>query len=329
MAGFFDVLTEPPVPLGEAYPLFNRISIETSSFCNRKCVFCPVSTGRRDPEATGGTIKYMDMGLYAKIVNELGSYGFKGVAQMFLLNEPLLDKRLADMTKMLKDACPKSSTYLSTNGDPIYGPGASLDKAIERMLHLYDHGINVINLNVYDEGEDQFNRYTELVAALTTRYEVEVTENRYRHHTPSKAFVALTDMRINRLSSKATDQFYQRGMNNRKPGSVKQSHCARTQRHLVVLYDGHVPICCAIDPTDLSLKQMGDLNEKTLWEIWQSADYFKYRYYTQQAKRVLPGCSTCDHKMSYPHVVRHVTASPEFIAKWDAEVKQELSQETV
>jgi len=328
MAGFFDVLSEPPVKYGEGYPLFNRISIETSSFCNRKCVFCPVSTGRRDPEATGG-IKYMEMGLYSKIVAELGSYGFKGVAQMFLLNEPLLDKRLGEMTKMMKDACPKSSTYLSTNGDPIYGKGANLELAIARMITLYDQGMNVINLNVYDAGEEQLKRYTELVEALTTRFEVEVTENRYRHHAPSKAYVALTDMRPERLSAKATDQFYQRGMNSRKPGSVKQQYCARTQRHLVVLYDGHVPICCAIDPTDLSLKQMGDLHQQTLWEIWNSEDYFKYRYYTQQAKRVLPGCSTCDHKMSYPHVVRHVTAEPAMIEKWDAEVTKELSQETV
>ena len=43
MASFFDIIKQRPVVYGgdEKFPLFNRISIETSSHCNRRCQFCP------------------------------------------------------------------------------------------------------------------------------------------------------------------------------------------------------------------------------------------------------------------------------------------------
>lgn len=323
MSEFMSLASETPVPLGEQYPLFNRISIESSSFCNRACSFCPVSTGRRDASVTGG-LKYMTQQLYDKIVTELGELEFNGVAQMFLLNEPLLDKRLAPWATQLRRACRKVSIYVTTNGDPVYGPGAPLDVAIERMLRLYDAGINVINLNVYDAGDDQLHRYKALVEALTTRYEIEVTTNKYRHHPITKCYIALTDMRLERLDANAVDSFHLRGMGDVRPGSVPQKHCARPQRHMVVMYDGRVPICCAVDPTDEQLPKFGDVNVDSLRRIWDSEEYFKYRWFTQQAKRTLPGCSTCTHRMAYPHVVRQVSASDATIMKWLQDEKKEI-----
>jgi len=92
MPGFFDVLREPPVryPLqglmldgmpvddNESYPLFNRISIETIPYCNRRCSFCPVASHDRGHS-------HMTDQLYASIVDQLASIqpgGFDGVAQL-------------------------------------------------------------------------------------------------------------------------------------------------------------------------------------------------------------------------------------------------------
>jgi hypothetical protein len=86
-----------------------------------------------------------------------------------------------------------------------------------------------------------------------------------------------------------------------------------------VLFDGAVPICCAIDPNDRSMIA-GDANTQSLREIWNSEVFFKYRHFTQQAKRVLPGCDTCTHKMAFPHIVRKITAPAETLAKWEAEL---------
>lgn len=312
MASFFDIIKQRPVVYGgdEKFPLFNRISIETSSHCNRRCQFCPISTGRRD------FVKFMNDATWRAIMEALKASRFDGIVSMFLLNEPLLDKSLAAKIAEVRAACPRSSIYVSTNGDPLF-KGVDLATSLERVVALYDAGINTINLNVYDEG-DQHERYLALINELTSKFNVEFTMHKYRHNSPCRNFIALTDMRVSRIEKNAsiTDMFHARGMKDVEP---LKAYCMRTQRHAVVLWNGDVPICCAIDPTDAKIPVVGNVEKTPLLDLWNSEMMFKYRYFTQKKRRVLIGCRTCNHRMSYPHVVRQVTAAAPTIIRWEEE----------
>lgn len=322
MASFFDIMKLPPVPYpgDEKYRLFKRISIEPISFCNRKCVFCPVAWNDR-----GKT--HMSDTLYEKIVAELGQHKFDGVAQLFLLSEPMIDHTLTHKAEQLRYACPDASLYISSNGDVLdkIAQAKGMNEAIAKLKTYYDAGINVININAYDPGPDQLNRYYAIWTAAQEQLGVEHTGNKYRHHSPRRRFLCITDMRFNeREEIKGTDIFYLRNKQDRdnlkaSGEKVQQRHCSRTQNHIVVLFDGAVPICCAIDPNDRTM-MAGDANTQSLEEIWNSEVFFKYRYYTQQAKRVLPGCDTCTHKMAFPHVVHKVQPDEATAARWEAEL---------
>lgn len=95
---FLDLPKQPPVPVHgrERYPLFNRISIETLSFCNRSCSFCPLHWSQDERGR-----KRMSDELFAKIVEELRSVEFAGVAQMFLLSEPTIDTSMLEKLRAL------------------------------------------------------------------------------------------------------------------------------------------------------------------------------------------------------------------------------------
>lgn len=314
MASFFDVIKQAPVVYGsdERFPLFNRISIETSSHCNRRCSFCPVSTGRRN------FVKFMSDATWRSIMTTLKEVRFDGVVQMFLLNEPLLDKSIHAKIAEIRAACPRSSIYVSTNGDPLL-KGVDLATSLEHAVKLYAAGVNTINLNIYDEG-DQHERYVTFIEELTSKYNVELTHHKYRHNSPGRNFVALTDMRVSRIEKNAsiTDMFHPRGMKDVGP---LKAYCMRTQRHVVVTWNGDVPICCAIDPTDVKIPVVGNVEKTSLIDLWNSETLFKYRYFTQKKRRVLIGCRTCDHRMAYPHVVRQVSAAPETLARWEEEAQ--------
>ena len=75
MASFFAIIKQRPVVYGgdEKFPLFNRISIETSSHCNRRCQFCPISTGRRD------FVKFMNDATWRAIMEALKASRFDGI----------------------------------------------------------------------------------------------------------------------------------------------------------------------------------------------------------------------------------------------------------
>lgn len=323
MAGFFDILKEPPVPYpgDEKFPLFNRISIEPISFCNRSCSFCPVAWHDRGKET-------MRQALYDKVVRELSDLKFDGVAQLFLLSEPMIDHTMAPRAKQLRDACPDVSLYISTNGDVLDAilKRSGVTAAVAKLAEYYAAGINVININAYDPGPEQLDRYRLIEAEAHLQIGAQHTDHKYRWHRPKGRYLCVTDMRFDeREAVKGTDVFYMRNAEGRaemkaKGEVVPQRHCMRTQRHIVVLFDGRVPICCAIDPSDESLL-VGDINTQSLEEVWNSEIFFKYRYFTQQARRVLPGCDTCTHKMAFPHVVRKIAPADDFKDKWEGEIR--------
>ena len=325
--GFFDCLKEPPVDFskGEKYPFPTRFSIETSSYCNRRCPFCPIS-------GFGGPIprpkqQLMDPELFSQVLHQLREVSFDGVIQFFLLNEPTLDKRLfsyqaetgAAWATRLRQDLPECTIYVSTNGDSIMKRNVQGDDDVDkcdRITDIFDSGVNVLNLNVYDTGEEgvaQAELYHR-VAQLGWKHKLwRFTDNKYRRHNPRQRHLCVSDMRTDRSESEvhSFDMFHKK-----THGEKKDAFCARPHRHFVIQWDGRVPLCCAIDQTRDDALFVGDLNTQTIEEVWNSDVMFKYRYHLQQKKRDLSMCSTCDHTMAYPHVVRKVTADEGTIARW-------------
>lgn len=305
---------------GEGYPLFNRISIETSSYCNRSCGFCPISTGRRPKQVL------MPEETYSALLAELSELKFDGIASMFLLNEPTLDKRLKQWCMRMRDACPSCCIYISTNADLLLKQS---DGGIAALEELLDAGVNCVNLNIYDSGSGPGSQHDRLWALARRQQSWSITDHKYQKHGASRRLVAVTDMRPERLDASSTDMFYDRTAEERDAkhrDGVPQVHCARPHRHIVVLHDGQIPLCCALDPTDPKLGEdgliVGRFPDQSLEALWNSETMFKYRWFLQQKRRVLPGCATCTHRMSYSHVVRYVISSDERIAAWEQSVNQ-------
>ena len=331
MGSFMNLGNEPPIELnaggtsGEEhsathyfgrYPLFSRISIETLSFCNRTCSFCPLAWSQDER----GRNRMSDA-LYANIVEQLGVLEFKGVAQMFLLSEPTIDTSIKSKLRALREACPKVTTYISSNGDLFdkIDQTRGREAALVTIDALYESGLTTLNLNIYDEGPAQAERFTSLINDVVEKLGARRTEHKYSRHRGRR--IALTDMRIETNESQnVTNVLYIKTKAERVNIVAPRAYCARTQRHLVIEWDGAVPICCAIDVTDKSLPQMGNANTTPLLQIWNSEAMNRYRWFTQQARRVLPGCNTCTHKMAFPHVVRKVQPDEALAAKWESEL---------
>lgn len=306
MSSWFDIMYEDPVPLGEHYPMFNRVSLETSAYCNRSCSFCPISTGRRPKQ------RLMEQALLDKVLGELAELEFDGILSAFLLNEPTMNKRYKDELRQMRATVPNSCIYVSTNADVL--------KTGDDLWELFAAGATCVNLNIYDGGEEQAERLWALANCGVESGHWRLTNHKYQRHSPRKKLVAVTDMRPERLTASATDLFYDRTKEERPRGGVPQRYCARPHRHIVILHDGNVPLCCALDPTDPDLERdglmVGSVARSTIRELWDSETMFMYRWRLQQQRRDLPGCSTCTHRMSYSHVVRRVTADPATLERW-------------
>ena len=114
--------------------IFDEVIIETTSLCNRKCSYCPISTHVRQR-------KLMDSNLYKKIIDELGEIDFRGKIGYHLFSEPLLDSRLDEFVLYTRNKLKKSEIMIYTNGD-------CLDK--NRYNSLLKSGVSMFYVTIHE-----------------------------------------------------------------------------------------------------------------------------------------------------------------------------------
>lgn len=93
-------------------PMF--VEVETTTYCNRRCVYCPNSVfdrGLHENEVL------MPVELFEKIVRDLGANHFCNQFSPHNYGEPLADKRMPDLLEMAREAMPLARIALYTNGD--------------------------------------------------------------------------------------------------------------------------------------------------------------------------------------------------------------------
>jgi radical SAM protein with 4Fe4S-binding SPASM domain len=90
-------------------PQLEIVQIETSAGCNYRCSFCPIGTM---PLPKGR----MELDLYEHILGQLGD--FRGEIHPYLMNEPLLDKRIVEIVRLARERTP-ARVLLQTNGSRL------------------------------------------------------------------------------------------------------------------------------------------------------------------------------------------------------------------
>lgn len=136
-------LTDPQ----EAAALFKHsvrmVEIEVSSYCNRKCWFCPNATYDRMSDN-----KLMPAEMYSSILRQLASIGYDGAITYSRYNEPLADKmileRIAEARRMLPDA----QLHTNTNGDYL---------DLEYIEQLYAVGLRSLNIQIYLANKEHYD----------------------------------------------------------------------------------------------------------------------------------------------------------------------------
>ena len=114
------------------YPLFERISIECNSYCNRFCSFCTRTYDNREKIR-------MPIETIYKTLNELGEVNFTGLISFHFYNEIFTDKRIFELFQKCQEL--GLNNYLVTNGDFL---------TVENVERLSQYNIKEFTLSLYD-----------------------------------------------------------------------------------------------------------------------------------------------------------------------------------
>ncbi|PBC66217.1 2-deoxy-scyllo-inosamine dehydrogenase (SAM-dependent) [Streptomyces sp. TLI_235] len=93
-------------------PMF--VEVETTTYCNRRCEYCPNSIFDRGLRANEVR---MPVDLFAKIVSDLGRNNFCNQFSPHNYGEPLADPRMPELLKLARAEMPLARIALYTNGD--------------------------------------------------------------------------------------------------------------------------------------------------------------------------------------------------------------------
>lgn len=272
----------------EAVPLFTRIQIQTVSWCNRSCAFCP--SGKFPVDKA-----FMPIEVYHRVIDQLGRLNFAERISPYLMNESFLDKRLPDLIAYTRQHCPASWIAINTNGDVLS----------EALLHrLFDAGLNSLDVNAYDSPA-QHQKHSALAQRFAAhRNDITLRtdySNPFFQGTDLPRHMKLLNCRDMScweprfLAKQATPHLQNRS--GHIPGARHLSEplpltCHRPFQQMYINYRGEAVLCC----NDWRFEViMGDTAQMTLAEIWMNDKYQAYRRNLQQKNRAMPLCATCDY----------------------------------
>jgi len=233
------------------------VEIETTSYCNRKCVYCPNYTVGR-PEAP------MDENLFYKIIDSLSRWDYSGRLSPHFYGEPLTDDRLVGFMAYARKKLPRANIAVYTNGDFL---------SVEKYLALTEAGVNSFRISLHSPAMPKLlsDTLAHIKAERPELYKVEIVDF-YGMYTRKEG-----------------------EMLNNRGGLVEIKHTRHPYcflvNHLTIDYKGNAVLCCN-DFT--SSVVFGNAGEKDLRDIWHDPAYVKARRLISSGIWTFDICKKCN-----------------------------------
>jgi MoaA/NifB/PqqE/SkfB family radical SAM enzyme len=300
-------------PLWKLLPLLTPLTIyvDPSNVCNFSCQHC--FHGNKNWLEKMPRQTMMDMNLFGKILNDLKE--FPSPVKMIHLNgfgEPLLNKNLSTMIRLLKTRGIAERVAITTNGSKFTD---------ENMKEIIKAGLDQIHISIYGLSQAQYAKFThnnfnfnELVANIKKLYSIK--GNCHIHIKISGNYFSEEEQkRFLEIFRDFCDTIFIGNAVNAWPGIdikdtlkvgaslrhqycqdiVKGKICPNLFYQLLIHSDGACSPCCV----DFEQKNViGDVNKESLINIWRNKLQNKQNKYTT--------CRNCE----FPIVSSTVNINP-------------------
>lgn len=281
-------------------PFFVKIQIQTLSPCNAACVMCPwPETKTALPQGR------MDEAVYRSIVEQIAGRGVERTS-LFLMNEPTLDRRLEDFTRILKQAEPRTSALIFTNGVLLDGAraealaAAGMDE-IDVSVIGFDRATYQRNMPGIDYERVMLNLAEVGAAARAGRLgslaikviglDLPGVRDGVREFEQRTGFSVFLKACTNRAGLIDTA-----GLGAAATKAPRPRACQRPFVKAYILYNGDMVLCnCDWMRTTI----IGNVRERSLEELWRSQLLMEIRRHHVRAS--FPDGSLCA-KCDYPYL---------------------------
>ena len=232
----FNPITDREVAKRYFASTVGRVEVETHSYCNRRCSYCPNVVGDR----LGENVR-MEETVWRMVLDNLAEIGFSKNFVMNSYNEPLADRAILDRIREARAAMPNARLMIYTNGD-------YLDP--EYIEALAEAGLNYMHISIHMRKDDKYsdiyaiNRMLEISvrAGIAARIRT-VRSNEYIIAAMPHPHLEIETRAINFMRN-GTD----RGglLPDMTPAAKRTAPCFFPFAHFHIGFSGNIVPCCHI-----------------------------------------------------------------------------------
>jgi MoaA/NifB/PqqE/SkfB family radical SAM enzyme len=269
-----------------------RVEIETHSYCNRRCEYCPNVIGDR----LGENVR-MPESMYLRIVRDLGEIGYSGTIVLTGYNEPLADRIVVDRIAQARAACGKASIELYTNGD-------YLDP--DYLAALAAAGLSYLHISIHVKPGDSYSgKYAiERMFEVCVRIGIAAKIDSIRASEWVYARVPYRGMKIDMraVNFTAKNPSVQRGTNRGglidsiEVRGIRTDPCHFVFGHFNIGYTGNIMPCCNLrsDRPEHAAYRIGNIEDfASIYQAFAGSAATEWRRSLAGCDAKAKPCDTC------------------------------------
>lgn len=267
-----------------------EVQIETTSYCNAKCKFCPnVSLKRKK--------NIMSDEVFEKILDRIEEEKINVATFILHLNgEPLIDSKIFDRIQRIKNRFPKGIKVRFTTNFSL-ADAEIIEKIFECGLDEITCSLNSIDAEEYEDimglkYDKTINNIMHLLAAKEEKKSnlkinlsiVETKDNKSEVEVFRKRYGDKANIRVMQLG-----EWVDSNSNVKINNSKNKDVCSILYRTINVLSNGNYALCC-FDAEGIIGK---NIMETSIEEAWKSETYDEIRKYHLKNGRSNRECINC------------------------------------
>lgn len=271
------------------------VEIGISSFCNRKCWFCPNSIIDRN----SCNIE-LNENLFLKLLSELREINYSNNIYLHRYNEPLYNKELLiKRIKQVREYLPQAYITIFTNGDYL---------TLDYLKLLENIGVNAMIISYYYNGNDKNVPFDieNIIKPGMQKLLNRLNLNYYVLEQTQINYMLKIEYKNMNITYKAND-FKSSGVD--RGGVIKNvnivvnriSKCFTPNLQIVVDYDVNYTLCCDIRSDIPSHKDyiLGNIETHSVFDIFMGEKTINFRKELLLEGPKKGPCSHCSHFMDW------------------------------
>jgi len=251
------------------------LQIETTNLCNSKCVFCIHNTLKKF-----GT---MSDKLFLKILNDAKEIPSIEIIVPMLLGEPFLDKKIIKRLKLINKILPNKKVAVFTNcslltADILY----ELIKIKNLTMYFSLNGASKETRKKIMGLDDYFHclQMIRLYEKLKGKCVVQMVAH---------SSISSGEIKKFKKMFKKNNVIGYKNWSGDKFCALPKTKCVRAICEMTIMNTGKVNLCCM----EYGKVIFGDVNKKSLKEIWESPERQRYAQIHSEGKYMKGVCSNC------------------------------------